>query len=149
MKYLGVDYGTKRIGLAVSDDEGSMAFPYTVVPNRGIMHAADDIVMACRNKKIDAIVIGESLNYALEDNPIMKHIRTLAQHLKDKINLPIFYEDETLSSAHAERTQACPPSLRRPEQGRSRSGRGKNELLDASAAAIILNSFLEKQKNKK
>lgn len=130
MKYLGVDYGTKRIGLAVSDDDGSMAFPYTVIPNRGIMHAADDIVMACTNKKIEAIVIGESLTYALEDNPIMKHIRKLEEHLKEKINLPIYFEDETLSSAHAERTQ------------------GKGELLDASAAAIILTSFLEKQKYK-
>jgi len=131
MKYLGVDYGTKRIGLAVSDEAGSMAFPYTVVPNRGIMHAADDIVLACQNKNIDAIVIGESLTYALEDNPIMKHIRKLEEHLKEKIDLPIYYEDETLSSAHAERIQ------------------GKGDLLDASAAAVILGSFLEKQRNKK
>lgn len=131
MKYLGVDYGTKRIGLAVSDDDGSMAFPYTVVPNRGIIHAADDIVMACQNKRVDAIVIGESLDYALKDNPIMKHIRALAQHLREKINLPIYFEDETLSSAYAERDQ------------------GKNEMLDASAAAIILTSFLDKRKNGK
>jgi len=131
MKYLGIDYGTKRIGLAVSDDNGEMAFPYVVIQNRGIMHASDDIVMACRAKKIEAIVIGESLNYALEDNPIMTHIKKLERHLKEKINLPIFYEDETLSSAEAERIQ------------------GKGRLHDASAAAVILNSFLNKQKLQK
>lgn len=131
MKYLGIDYGTKRIGLAVSDDNGEMAFPYTVVPNRGIMHAADDIVMVCKAKGIGAIVMGESLNYALEDNPIMPHIKKLERHLKEKINLPVFYEDETLSSAQAEREQ------------------GRNDMLDASAAAVILNSFLDKQRLKK
>jgi len=129
MKYLGIDYGTKRIGLAISDDNGEMAFPYVVIPNRGIMHAADDIIMACKNKNIEAIVIGESLNYALEDNPIMKHVKKLEQHLKEKINLPVFYEDETLSSAEAERIQ------------------GKGRLHDASAAAVILNSYLAKLKN--
>jgi len=129
VKYLGVDYGTKRIGLAVSDDDGSMAFPYLVLDNRGVIHAADDIIMACSNKDAGAVVIGQSIDYALQDNPIMKHIYKLEEYIKEKSKLEIYYEDERLSSLEAERIQ------------------GKNEKLDASAATIILNSFLEKRKN--
>lgn len=127
MKYLGIDYGTKRVGLAVSDDEGRLAFPLLVLENRGIQNLADDIARVCRAEKIDGVVLGNSLTYALEDNPIMDHVRRLEQFLKERIDLPIYYENEILSSREAEHIQ------------------GKNDMHDASAAAIILGSFLDRR----
>lgn len=126
MKYLGIDYGEKRVGVAVSDELEKMAFPLVVLQNSpNIVLEIDKI---CKDKSITDIVIGESKNYAQDDNKIMEEIRPFVATLKSYTGLPVHYHPEFMSSQQAERFQ------------------GKNDLHDASAAAIILTSFLEKQK---
>lgn len=134
MKYLGIDYGEKRVGIAVSDEDGSMAFPLDVLSND--KRLTTRIREICKREKAEAIVIGESKDLAGKDNAIMPGARSLVSALKKEVGLPVSWESELFTSAEAERIQ------------------GKHGMLDASAAAIILKSYLDKkvsklQKNKK
>jgi putative Holliday junction resolvase len=125
MKYLGIDYGSKRIGIALSDDSGTLAFPHSVIENNP--NVVQQIVALCQKEAIDTIIIGESHDLSGKPNRIMKNLLAFADRLRTQANLPIVFEPEMFTSAEAERVQ------------------GKHPLLDASAAAIILNSFLQKQ----
>lgn len=134
MKYLGIDYGEKRVGIAVSDEDGIMAFPLDVLSND--KRLVTRIREICKREKAEAIVIGESKDLAGKDNAIMPGARSLVSALKKEVGLPVSWESELFTSAEAERIQ------------------GKHGMLDASAAAIILKSYLDKkvsklQKNKK
>lgn len=125
MKYIGIDYGSKRIGVAISDDEGSFAFPKAIVtPDQAVV----DITAICQEEGIGAIVIGESRasNDAL--NEIVTAVNAFKAKLALATGLPIFFEREGFSTMEAHRYQT--------EAG-SR---------DDSAAAIILQRFLDKQK---
>ena len=61
MKYLCIDYGTKRVGIATSDDGGTMAFPLRVLLNSRSLVA--NVAKICRDEHINTIVMGESLNF--------------------------------------------------------------------------------------
>ena len=126
MKYLGIDYGTKRIGLAVSDENAEFAFPLAVLQNSE--SSAEEIARICREKGVSAIVVGDSENFQMQKNEIMKEVAPFVEILREKSGLPVVLHPEFLTSAEAERLQ------------------GKNDMLDASAAAIILKSFLESEK---
>lgn len=126
IKYLGIDYGKKRIGLAVSDDQGRLAFPKAVLKND--FELIPYIKSLIESEKIDKIVLGESLNYSMDPNPIMEEIRNFRIKIENITDKPIFFEPEYLSSAEASRVQ------------------GQNLMNDASAAAIILQRFLDKIK---
>lgn len=127
MRYLGIDYGSKRVGLAISDQEGLMAFPLVVLSND------KDVLLNIKNiidkEEIGKIVIGESNNFDGKPNKISKDIEKFIIVLETETKLPIVSEPEFLSSHQAERWQ------------------GKNENLDASAAAIILQSFLDRSRS--
>lgn len=127
MKYLGIDYGSKRVGFATSNDEGTMAFPLTVVQNTEDLMI--DIIKICLENNIGGIVVGESKNFSQEDNEIMKEIKPFVENLKEKSGLPVHLHPEFLTSQEAERLQ------------------GKNDMLDASAAALILKSYLDTKNN--
>ena len=121
MNLLGVDYGEKRIGLAVSSDENKMAFPYDVVENnKGVL---EKIIKVCNERKIDKIIVGESLTYKNEPNPVMEKIEVFCKDLKKEMGIPVEMHNETLSTSEALRIQ------------------GRSDKTDASAAAIILNSY--------
>jgi len=128
MRFLGIDYGAKRIGLALSDTVGEFSYPHLVLENKGIFRVVDVIAQLCEKEQVTTVVIGESHDYKGKENPIMKEVHQFVAELAEKIEIPIAYENETLTSAEAERLQ------------------GKNHMHDASAAAIILRSYLERQK---
>lgn len=124
MKHLGIDYGGKRVGIAVSDDDGKMAFPHSVIANgTGLLEEVGKII---KEEKIEAIVMGESKDFQGKPNKIMGEIEKFKKNLEERFGLAVHLEPEFLTSAQAERIQ------------------GKTELHDASAAAIILQSFLDK-----
>lgn len=125
MKYLGIDYGAKRIGIAVSDDDGVMAFPKSVIESNG--KALTDIVKLCKDEHIGMIVFGESKNLDGKPNSIYEESVTFAKQLESLTGIKVGWEPELYTSQEAERLQ------------------GKNAMSDASAAAIILKSFLDKQ----
>ncbi len=129
MRFLGIDYGTKRVGIAISDDDGKIAFPNDTLQNGRNLN--DKIIKLCKDRDIGTVVIGESNNFQGKENPIMGEVKKLAEFLKSETKLPVIMEPEFLTSAQASRIQ------------------GEVEGIDASAAAIILQSYLEKMKNVK
>ncbi len=126
MRILGIDYGSKRIGIAVSDEAAQFALPVSVVKNSDT--AISEIVEIARQHAIQEIVMGESRNYKGEPNTIFLDSLTF-KGLLEKEGYTVRLEPEFMTSMNAERFQ------------------GKNELHDASAAALILQSFLDTRRN--
>jgi len=136
MKYLGIDYGSKKVGIAVSDDGGNLAFPKCVIENNTVL--LDTILQIIKNEHAEEIVLGASYNYKGEENPIMTDIKKFKQLLKSHCILPVHFESEVLTSAQ---TRLQPQASDEP---RSRKKK-KRVHTDDSAAALILQSFLDKQ----
>lgn len=129
MKLLGIDYGKKRIGIATSDEEQKIAFPKAVYQNdKKLIRKVADF---CKQNSVEGIVLGESKNFKGEDNPLMKDILRFKSRLGEVVNSPVFMEPEFMTSTEAEKSGSS------------------GKMLDASAAAIILQSFLDKRKNNK
>jgi len=125
MKFLGIDYGSKRVGIAVSDDDGKLAFPKTVLENTEELIA--NVKELCNEENVKGVVVGESLDSRGRPNKIMEEIIPFKEYLEKEINTPIYFEPEFMTSQHAEIMQK------------------KTELLDASAAALILQRFLDRR----
>ena len=125
MSYIGIDYGTRRVGIAVSDEGGVMAFPAEVVPEE---KALEHILNLIKEREATHIVLGESKDFKGADNPVMDKIRAFADELKEKSGIEVIFEPEFMTSAAAKNAGAS------------------EEMLDASAAAHILQSYLDKKK---
>ena len=126
MRILGIDYGSKRVGVAMSDEAGDFAYPYVVIENS--KELVKKILEICKKEKVGKIVVGESLDFSGKPNPIMKKILRFADELEGVSGLGVFFEKEFYTSAQAKREQ------------------GEIEMLDASAAALILKSYLHRNK---
>lgn len=124
MRFLGIDYGEKRVGLAISDESGKMAFPDQTLPNN--KNLISEIVSICEKKEIKRVIIGESRNYSGKPNVIMKESEEFSVALAKMTNLEVVNEPEFLTSHQASKIQG-----------------GSNQI-DASAATIILQSYLDK-----
>lgn len=135
MRYFGIDYGSKKIGLALSDEAGTMGFPHTIIPNTPRL--IDELCAFIAKENISAVVIGESRNLSGGENSIMKEARALGEELTERAGVPVLYESEVFTSAEARRA---------PEKEiKSRAAKRRVDV-DASAAALILTSFLTRQK---
>lgn len=139
MKYLGIDYGSKRVGIAVSDDEGNIAFPKVVIDNDSAL--LEYITKVIENENITLVVVGESRDLEGKENPIMFEITHFIEQLKEKVSTPIHLEPEFLTTAEARRQPLS------SDEPRSRK-KQKHKKTDASAAALILQSYINKVKNK-
>lgn len=128
MRYLGIDFGTKNVGLALSDENGMMAFPLRVLSNSRTL--VKDILSVIEEKKVDALVIGHSRSHGGADNPVEMHTTAFITELRELWQGEIFREDELYTSREAEQIQ------------------GRNEMIDASAATLILNSYFTRLSNK-
>ena len=126
MRILGIDYGSKRIGVAVSDEARQFALPLVVVKNTEL--AIKEVEEIARQHEVTEIVIGESRNYKQEPNAIFEEADTFRQQL-EAAGFKVYLELEFMTSVQAERLQ------------------GKNDLSDASAAALILQSYLDRSKS--
>ncbi len=124
MKYLGIDYGAKHVGVAVSDDEGRIAFPRAAIPNN--RNLLPYIVELIKKEKIWTIIIGDTRSHGGGDNPVTKEVDAFIEMLKKTTNLPVEKVWEAGSSIEASRYA--------PE------GKGHS---DAAAAAVILQRFLD------
>ena len=127
MRLLGIDFGSKRVGVAVSDDSGTIAQPLVVLKNsRKLLTEIETII---KEQKVEAIVVGESKNFKGVDNAVMPEIREFKKSLESACSVPVVFELEFLTSHQAQYFQ------------------GKHDLLDASAAALILQSYLDRKNN--
>ncbi|MGH7175166.1 MAG: Holliday junction resolvase RuvX [Minisyncoccia bacterium] len=133
MRYLGIDYGSKKIGIALSDENGTMGFPHGILENAPPL--LPTILTLIEKERVGAVVIGESKDFAGGDNPIAKDARAFGGRIAEQSGLPVFFEDERLTSAEARRQFDTTEKTRAPK---SRAN------VDASAAALILTNFLSK-----
>ncbi len=123
---LGIDYGTKRVGVALSDQGETLAFPHTVLQNTKTL--TEDIATIVQKENVHLIVLGYSSDLQGNDNPLMERIHEFKKELETQVAVPIVFEQEWLSSQEASRFM------------------GAGDMLDASAAAIILQRFLDKKR---
>ncbi len=126
MRLMGIDYGGKRVGVAISDEAGNFAFPYDVLKNEKSL--VDNILKICTKERIGEIILGRSLDYKMQPNPIMKQIEEFKNEIEVASGLPVEFEDEFMTTLEAERLQ------------------GKGDKVDSSAAALILKSFIDRRK---
>ncbi len=123
---MGIDYGTKRVGVALTDESGEMAFPRTVLPTDDALAKTLEKMVA--DEGVEIIVVGHSQSLDGKDNAVQSAVAALIGDLTLRTGLPIHLEPEQYTTQAALRLQ------------------GRNEMTDASAAALILESFLAKHK---
>jgi putative Holliday junction resolvase len=122
MRYLGIDYGGKRIGLAVSSE--NIAFPHSVVDNNA--NTVGIIRQIVEKEKIGGVVVGDTRTISGKENPITRSADAFVEQLKGEITIPVERVFEAMSSIEASRYA---------EKG--------DEHNDAAAAAVILQRYLD------
>lgn len=122
-KYLGVDWGEKRIGLALGDSETKVATPFRTAGDMA------ELVKVVKGEEIDVVVVGRPVSISNFQFPISKQFEKFVDELKSKINIPVELIDERLSSKAAD---ALP--------GDKKTKAGRDEI----AAMLILQIYLDK-----
>ena len=133
MRYLSIDYGKKRTGLAVCNAGETIASPFAALTGRA--NLVPEILEVIKREEIEAIVVGLPLNMDDSEGPQAKLVRNFAKTLQEQIEIPIHFHDERLSSFDAEKKLA----------GIDLTRKKKKKRIDAIAAAAILQSFLEEK----
>ncbi len=132
-RYLGIDYGTRRIGLAQSDPRGVLVSPAGTLPSAGsASHDADAVARWAGEHEIASIVVGLPLNMDGTDSDQTRLTRRFVEHLRQRTTLPVEIWDERLTSFQADTLLA----------NAGVKPRRQRELRDTLAAHIILESFL-------
>ncbi len=126
---MGIDFGTKKVGIALSDEAGVMGFPHSIIPNDGRL--IDEILKLIERKKVGVVVMGESRDYAGNENKVAKDAKEFALLLERRSGLRAEFEPEMLTTQEA----------RRDFEGVRVPG---SPDVDASAAALILTSYLSR-----
>lgn len=124
-KLLGIDYGEKRVGIALSDDGGSVGFPRQTLTNDNTLIPMLQALI--RTENVCAVVFGESRNKDGEPNPIFEKTKRFAVALQNAMPIAVNFEPEFYTSVEARKTT------------------GKS-VVDAEAAAIILNSYIARKR---
>ena len=127
MRALGIDYGAKRIGLAVSDDEGKIAFPKSVLSVSNLRSAVWEIARTARAMKVTAIVVGLPRMPDGRETDQTRETQHFIELLRERVPMPVETADEFLTTKIAE-------------------AHTSKETSDASAAALILQAHLDKRK---
>ena len=96
MRYLAIDYGDKRTGLAICDPQETVVSPLLVIEGqKNLIEKIEDII---ETESVEAIVIGLPLNMDGSAGPRATLVRRFADRLKGRINVPIFLQDERLTT---------------------------------------------------
>jgi putative Holliday junction resolvase len=132
-RVLGVDYGEKRIGLAVSDPLGMLATPLRTAEVSGTAQALDAVTEACREKEAECVVVGLPLNMDGTAGPMAEKVEAFVAVLRERLSVPVETWDERLSTAQVERSLLDADLSRRKRKG----------VRDKLAAQVILQGFLD------
>jgi putative holliday junction resolvase len=139
VRALGIDYGRKRIGLALSDATGLLARPWKTIvrtgnPRQVAAALAEEISALARDEDgLSTVVLGLPRRLSGEANEQTADVETLAARLRELVDVPLVLQDERLTSHAAEELLAQ----------REKDWRRRKPLLDAAAAAIILQDYLD------
>ncbi len=134
MRYLGIDFGAKRIGLSVGDDLG-VATPLAALTNAAPPSRLDQLAAVIRERRIDEVVLGHPLNMDGTAGPKAREVEAFAARLRAALGLPVRLIDERLTTYEAE--SSIPRRQRRAVRA---SG-----LVDSRAACLILQDFLDQR----
>lgn len=133
---MGLDYGERRIGVALSDPTATLATPLdTVHRRRGKRPPLTTLEALAREHGVAGLVVGLPLTLAGEEDAWCAEVRTVGDELARRLDVPVTYVDERMTSVQAE--QAVRSS------GRRKSQREEKDRVDAAAAAVILQRHLD------
>jgi putative Holliday junction resolvase len=139
VRVLGIDYGERRIGLALSDATGLLASPWKTIPHDGRLETAvvrllgEVRLLAQEADGLSAVVIGFPRRLSGEPTGLTERVQTLTTRLREAAGVPVVLQDERLTSREAEEVLAR----------RERDWRRRKARLDAMAATIVLQDYLD------
>ena len=133
MKIVAIDYGEKRIGMAVSDPDGKIALALPLYMAQGNGADADRLAELIREQEAGTVVIGLPINMDGTEGPAVERVRAFAEELKETLELPVEFVDERLTSEEAQRRLRDTPMTRRK----------KKEHVNTVSAMILLETFLK------
>ena len=147
MRYLGIDYGSKRVGLSLSDEEGRIAFPYKIVKND--LELEDAVHNICGEEEVSAIVIGESRDLSNNPNKIMGSIEEFKKNLELELELPVYFEKEFMTSVHSGEQKSknifIAKKIKKFTSPNKKNGGEKVGKDDSKAATLILQRYLDRK----
>ncbi len=133
-RILGLDYGKRRIGIALSDPNQLLGTPLTTFPNKGFFDICARIEKSCADHEVVAVVLGHPVHMDGRLSETAMQVRHLKNDLEKILDIPIILWDERWSTVSAHKTLLT--------TGRSPSKNRK--IVDQIAAAHILQSFLDR-----
>jgi putative Holliday junction resolvase len=138
VRTLAIDLGSRRVGLAVSDEGGTFATPYDVLFVSSEEAAIDPILKVIAREGILRLVVGLPLNMDDSAGPQARKVMEWGKLLSERAGKPVIYVDERLSSFDAEQTL-----IDRKRSGEHITRNQKKKQLDAMAAAGFLQAYLD------
>ncbi len=138
MRTLAVDLGQRRVGLALSDEGGKFATPYEVVEVSSAAAALERVGAVIASEGVTRVVLGLPINMDDSMGPAAKGVIAWGKQLAEKSAVPVVYVDERLSSFSAEQNLNA-----RKRAGEKLTRKRRNSQLDALAAAMFLQEFLD------
>lgn len=136
MKYLGIDFGTKNIGLAISDGGGILAFPYRQLVNT--KNTLAEIAQIVTTEGVGHIIIGYSSDSQGRENSVMEHVHSFKKSLEDTTAVPVSFQKEFMSSVFARQ------DFHGKEKNNARqTKRPQAKPDDVAAAILILQRYLD------
>jgi len=136
VRILGIDVGTRRIGVAVSDPTGTIAQTHGVIARSGWRTMLEELRRLTAEHGVERIVVGLPLRLDGTEGPAAEEARAFAARLAAHLSLPVEMQDERLSTAEAERAMLAQDAPRRQRRRRR----------DAVAAAVFLQTYLDRRR---
>jgi putative Holliday junction resolvase len=133
MRILGVDHGEKRIGLAISDEAGTLARPLVVIPHVARMVDAAQVAERAAAHEVNLVVVGQSFDEEGNPNAAGRSAGRFAEALRQQTEIPVVMWDESLTTLDA----------RAIRLGAGRSRKQRSGHLDDVAAAVLLQNYLD------
>ena len=133
-RLLGIDFGTRRIGLALSDPTGTLASPLPFLENTGIPEVVSKLKELVQSHGVETVVVGLPRNMDGTYGPSADKVREFISQIQPQLSAKIVTQDERLTTAQASR-------------GLSQIGLSQRELrkkVDSSSASLILQQFLDR-----
>ncbi len=136
-RVLGIDFGERRVGLALSDPTATIAQPLPTLTRRAGQRApVSAIVEIIQQHEVARVVVGLPLSLAGTETEWTATVRAFAAKLQDRAAVPVDFIDERLSSVQAERAVRS--------SGLKRSDREQKHRIDAAAAVLLLQNYLDR-----
>jgi putative Holliday junction resolvase len=133
MRILALDYGSKRVGVALSDPTGTLARPLPFLPGKGDVKLAREVAALAKKEQAELILLGlpRHMNGSLGETAALVH--AFASALAQATKIPLKLVDERLSTVQASRQL----------QEAGRDSRAQRDRIDSAAAAVLLQSYLD------